>query len=200
MPESVRVLPGGRLAAGGAARVWDPYRSKLAAMQVLEMPAGLRRNFDVLYLGAAAGSTAGHMCDMVRTVYAVEFSPKPMMKLIRLAEKQENIVPIFADARHPERYAGIVGMVDVIYQDVAQPGQATIAISNAGLLKPGGALIAALKARSIDAAGDPGQVLSAEVEKLKRMYNIIAARDLMPFHIDHLGVIAVKSRSQEAKK
>ncbi|HIH44240.1 MAG TPA: fibrillarin-like rRNA/tRNA 2'-O-methyltransferase [Candidatus Methanoperedenaceae archaeon] len=197
MPE--QVFPGGRPASSGA-RVWDPYRSKLAAMLVLGMPAGLRRDFDVLYLGAAAGSTAWHMCDMVRTVYAVEFSPKPMLKLIRLAEKRKNIIPIFADARHPGRYAGIVGRVNAIYQDVAQPEQAAIAIANAGLLKPGGTLIAALKARSIDAACDPGQVLTAEVEKLKRMYSIICARDLMPYHIDHLGVIAVKNRSQEAEK
>jgi len=33
------------------------------------------------------------------------------------------VIPIIEDARHPARYRMLVGMVDVIFSDVAQPDQ-----------------------------------------------------------------------------
>jgi len=40
-----------------------------------------------------------------------------------MAKKRTNVMPIIEDARHPSKYRMLVGMVDVIFSDVAQPDQ-----------------------------------------------------------------------------
>ena len=115
-------------------RLWDPFRSKLAALLLKSKGRGLRLNRDskVLYLGAATGTTVSHVSDIVADglVYAVEFSPRSMRDLIRLCERRENIIPILADAAKPEEYAALVEPVDLVYQDIAQRNQAEIASLN----------------------------------------------------------------------
>ena len=127
-------------------RTWDPFRSKLAALllKCRRPDLGLDRDAKVLYLGAATGTTVSHVSDIVCSglVYAVEFSPRAMRDLIRLCERRRNIVPILADASHPEDYAFMLEPVDMIYQDVAQRNQAEIASINClRYLKPGGDLV-----------------------------------------------------------
>ena len=56
-------------------------------------------------------------------VYAVEFSHRSGRDLINMASKRTNIVPIVDDARHPAKYRMLVGMVHVIFSNVAQPNQ-----------------------------------------------------------------------------
>lgn len=56
-------------------------------------------------------------------VYAVEFSHRSGRDLVNMAKKRTNIIPIIEDARHPMKYRMLVGMVDVIFADVAQPDQ-----------------------------------------------------------------------------
>ena len=46
--------------------------------------------------------------------------------LVNMAKKRTNIIPIIADARKPQEYRFLVGMVDVVFADVAQPDQARI--------------------------------------------------------------------------
>jgi len=123
-------------------RLWDPFRSKLAALLLKGRGSGIRlsRDSSVLYLGAATGTTASHVSDIVADgmVYAVEFSPRAMRDLILLCERRGNIVPILADAARPEDYCALVEPVDLVYQDVAQKNQAEIASLNcARYLKPG---------------------------------------------------------------
>jgi rRNA 2'-O-methyltransferase fibrillarin len=55
-------------------------------------------------------------------VYAVEFSHRSGRDLVNMA-KRTNVIPIIEDARHPARYRMLVGMVGVIFSDVAQPDQ-----------------------------------------------------------------------------
>jgi len=64
-------------------------------------------------------------------VYAVEFSHRSGRDLINVAKKRTNIIPIIEDARHPHKYRMLIGMVDVIFADVAQPDQARIVSINA---------------------------------------------------------------------
>lgn len=64
-------------------------------------------------------------------VYAVEFSHRSGRDLLNVAKKRPNIVPIVDDARHPHKYRMLVGMVDTIFSDVAQPDQARIVALNA---------------------------------------------------------------------
>ena len=56
-------------------------------------------------------------------VYAVEFSHRSGRDLVNMAKKRTNVIPIIEDARHPMKYRMLVGMVDVIFADVAQPDQ-----------------------------------------------------------------------------
>ncbi len=117
------------------ARVWDPYRSKLSALYHAGTGVELDPLWRVLYLGAANGTTVSHVADYTEVVYAVEFAPRPMQDLIEVARRRRNVIPIMADATRPETYAPLVEAVDLIYQDVAQPGQAAIAIRNSVFLK-----------------------------------------------------------------
>lgn len=183
-------------------RIWDPYRSKLAALLIKSHLAGtlhrlvsdlnLSPDSKVLYLGAATGTTASHVSDLVPAglVYAVEFSPRSMRDLLVLCAARDNIIPILEDASCPERYGPFLEPVDLVYQDVAQRNQAEIATRNAArYLKSGGALVLMTKARSIDVTADPRKVFRAEVERLAGV-EVISTADLRPYHQDHWAVVA----------
>jgi hypothetical protein len=58
-----------------------------------------------------------------RSCDAVEFSHRSGRDLVNMAKKRTNVIPIIEDARHPAKYRMLVGMVDVIFSDVAQPDQ-----------------------------------------------------------------------------
>lgn len=100
-------------------RVWNPFRSKLAAgilggMETIYMQPGSK----VLYLGAASGTSVSHVADIVGptgVVYAVEFSHRSGRDLVNMATHRTNVIPIVEDARHPMRYRMLVGMVDCIF-------------------------------------------------------------------------------------
>lgn len=79
-------------------------------------------------------------------VYAVEFSHRSGRDLINVAKKRTNIIPIIEDARHPHKYRMLMGMVDTIFADVAQPDQARIVALNAQyFLKNGGHFVISIK-------------------------------------------------------
>ena len=62
-------------------------------------------------------------------MYAVEFSHRSGRDLVNMAKKRTNVIPIIEDARHPAKYRMLVGMVDVIFSDVAQPDQVWLIFS-----------------------------------------------------------------------
>lgn len=178
-------------------RLWDPYRSKLAAA----ISKGLKNvpvkpGHKVLYLGAASGTTASHVSDIVWEdgyVYCVEFASRPIRELVNNVSKyRRNMAPILADARFPERYLTLVGKVDGIYCDIAQPEQAKILISNAKMfLKGGGWIMLAVKARSIDVTEEPSKVYEREIETLKRGgFKISEVIHLEPYDKAHVMVTA----------
>lgn len=175
-------------------RLWDPHRSKLAALILKGSGQALPLKSDskVLYLGAATGTTVSHVSDIVSNglVYAVEFSSRAMRDLVRLCERRNNIIPILADAAKPEEYAALLEPVDLVYQDVAQKNQAEIASLNcARYLRQGGELYLMLKSRSVDTTANPRAVLHSELKKLKGL-ELIEVMDLLPFHMDHWAVRA----------
>lgn len=178
-------------------RTWDPRRSKLGAMVLKKFNILLKEDSKVLYLGAASGTTVSHVSDIVSegAVYAVEFSPRSMRDFIGLASRRKNVHPILADAGKPDSYSHLVEPVDLIFQDVAQPNQAEIAARNATrFLKKDGYLLLSIKARSIDTVANPKEVFKEEIRKLEKAFEpgfeILNAKDLMPYHEDHLGVLA----------
>jgi len=178
-------------------RIWDPYRSKLAALLLKSrspLPIVLSVDSIVLYLGASTGTTVSHVSDIVRDglVYAVEFSPRSMRQLLQLAESRLNIIPILEDAARPELYSRLVEPVDMVYQDVAQRNQAEIAtLNSARYLKTGGTLVLMIKTRSIDSGASPAEIRSSELERLSGL-EVCSVTDLLPYHHDHWAVIAKK--------
>ncbi len=174
-------------------RIWDPYHSKLAALIIKGARIPLNEDSKILYLGAANGTTASYVSDIVSkgTVFAVEFSPRAMQDLIRMSAGRMNLIPIFADARNPASYKNMVIEVDLIYQDIAQREQASIAVRNAGLfLKKNSFLVLNIKSRSIDSGRNAREVTGKEIEVLGDSFEIIETINLEPFHHDHFVVIA----------
>lgn len=181
-------------------RVWNPFRSKLAAgilggIEDIFMKPGSK----VLYLGAASGTSVSHVADIVGptgVVYAVEFSHRSGRDLINMATHRTNVIPIIEDARHPLKYRMLVGMVDCIFADVAQPDQARIIALNAHLfLKVGGGVLISIKANCIDSTAPPEKVFSQEVQKLRQ--ERIKPKEqltLEPFERDHAMVAGIYQR------
>jgi fibrillarin-like pre-rRNA processing protein len=174
-------------------RIWDPFRSKLAALLQKRRPhLEIATDSKVLYLGAATGTTVSHVSDVVRDglVYAVEFSARSMRDLLRLCEARDNIVPILADASRPEEYCALVETVDMVYQDVAARNQAEIATLNAArYLRNEGSLVFMMKTRSINVTATPDEVYGTEIRGLKGL-EVQDTIDLLPYHHDHWAVVA----------
>ncbi len=174
-------------------RIWDPYRSKLAAYimkDAKQIP--IKKGSKILYLGAGAGTTASHISDMIGeegVVYCIEFSQRALRELVtRLCTERSNIYPLLADARLPDNYPGFIKNVDGVYCDLAQPDQAKIMSDNAEIfLNKGDGGLIAIKARSINVSIDPKLIFKRELETLKRRgFEIIDKRRLEPFEKDHL--------------
>jgi len=176
-------------------RIWNPFRSKLAAAILGGIDdIFIRPGMKILYLGAANGTTVSHISDIIGEngqLYAVEFSHRSGRDLLSLAKKRTNIIPIIEDARHPYKYRMFLGMVDLIFSDVAQPDQARIISINASyFLRTGGYFIISIKASCIDSTINTSLVFSKEIQKLqKEGFRPSEQITLEPYERDHAIVI-----------
>ncbi|MFX1378455.1 MAG: fibrillarin-like rRNA/tRNA 2'-O-methyltransferase [Promethearchaeota archaeon] len=180
-------------------REWDPFRSKLAAL-LLENPITnfLSENLKCLYLGASSGTTISHLSDIINfgIIYGVEFAERSMRQLIQNIVNRENIVPILEDARFPENYGKyIFTNIDLIYQDVAQPRQAEIALKNCNYyLKKGGILILAIKSQSIDSIQKSEITYTQEKKILEKAgYKVLESINIHKYAANHIVLIVKKS-------
>lgn len=183
---------------GAEYRIWDAFRSKLAAAIIKDINVvPIKLNDQVLYLGAASGTTASHVSDIVGekgTVYCVEFAPRAIRELVNnVCAYRLNMVPILEDARFPEKYSMFIReKVDVIYCDIAQPEQARILADNADFyLKRSGWIMLAVKAQSIDVTKEPMEVYRQEVKVLEgRGFKIEDVVHLEPYDKAHAMIVA----------
>lgn len=177
-------------------RLWDPFRSKLAASiknGLEEFP--FKENSSVLYLGVSTGTTVSHISDIVGPkgiIFGVEHASRVARDFLdRVASHRKNIVPIIQDARQPKDYFSVYDKVDIVYSDIAQPDQTEIAISNCKLyLKNNGYLFLVIKTRSIDVTQSPKKIIENEVEKIKANFEILQQINLYPYDKDHAMIIA----------
>jgi fibrillarin-like pre-rRNA processing protein len=184
-------------------RLWDPYRSKFAAaiLKGLET-APIRPHHKVLYLGAASGTTASHVSDIVGErghVYCVEFAPRAIRELVNnVCTFRHNMSPVLADARMPERYSTLVGKVDDVYCDIAQPEQARVLADNTDLfLVEGGWVMLAVKAQSIDVTREPSEVYEQEINIMRsRGFRISEVVHLEPYDKAHAMIVAKKEKTR----
>lgn len=178
-------------------RVWNPRRSKACAM----IRKGckffpIHENSQILYLGAANGTTPSHLSDIATKgmLYCVEFSKRVFRDLIEVCEKRKNMVPILADANKPEMYISIVSKVDLVYQDVSQRNQTEIFLKNVkNLLKAQGFGILMVKARSVDVTARPKDIFKETERELKENnLKVLESVLLKPYEKDHAAIIVKK--------
>ena len=175
-------------------REWNPWRSKLAAVirnGLRELP--FERDSQVLYLGAASGTTASHVSDLCPDgkVCCVEISARSFRDLLKVCAARPNMFPIKADAHRPDSYRSMAGEVDIIYQDIAQRDQDAVFLKNAAaFLREGGKGILMLKARSVAVAERPEEVFRRTLDALgrDRRLRVIERVRLEPYHKDHLAI------------
>lgn len=204
---SLNLLPGQRVYGerivrlqGREYREWSARRSKLSAY----LNRGGKHfrpepNEDILYLGAASGTTVSHVSDLLPEgrVFAVEFSPRPFRDLLRLAAQRPNLVPLLSDAVRPDAYAPyLTRRVPLLYQDIAQRNQAQLFWENARrFLRPRGVGMLAIKARSINVARPPREIYETVRKELKsKGMEPLELLELEPFERDH-AMLVVKARS-----
>ncbi|MBI4043559.1 MAG: fibrillarin-like rRNA/tRNA 2'-O-methyltransferase [Candidatus Diapherotrites archaeon] len=180
-------------------RMWNPYRSKLAAgiMNGLKK-FPFKEGSKVLYLGSAEGTTISHVSDIVGlsgTVLGVDVSAKAMNKFLYWCEQRPNILPVLGDANQPESYKKDVKSVKVslLYQDIAQKNQAEIFAKNARafLGKKKKALLV-VKADSIDAVRPSLEVIGEEIKRLEGCFDILQVISLEPFEKNHALVFCAR--------
>ena len=179
-------------------RVWDAFRSKLAAVIIKGVQTvPIKPDHRVLYLGAASGTTASHVSDIVGEkghVYCVEFASRSIRELVsNVCAYRLNMSPFLEDARFPEKYAMFIpGKVDDIYCDVAQPEQAKVLADNADyFLKASGWVMLAVKAQSIDVTKAPSEIYQREVKVLRgRGFSVEEVVQLEPYDKAHAMIVA----------
>ncbi|MCI4372244.1 MAG: fibrillarin-like rRNA/tRNA 2'-O-methyltransferase [Thermoplasmata archaeon] len=176
-------------------RQWDPFRSKLAALVSQggvppDLWTGAR---SALYLGGAHGTTVSHLADLLpeSPIYVIEKSPTSFAPLLALSKRRSNLYPILADAQLPERYRADVGLVDLLYQDVAQRNQAAIFVENSrAVLAPRGRGIFMLKVRSVTQTRPSVAIVREARAELERAgMEVRAEVGLSPFARDHVALL-----------
>ena len=179
---------------GRSYRAFEPARSKLAAAIVRGWEGDLPVDGDRwLYLGAASGTTASHVADLVGRegrVHAVERSLRPFARLVALAERWPGLLPVLGDAREPRRYLPLVPQVDGVYADIAQPDQVEIVLANAALflLGPEAPVLIALKTPSMGRDATAASHVRRAEEALAKVLELAPAVKLEPFHRGHFLV------------
>lgn len=177
-------------------RLWNPYRSKLAAAILNGMKnMSIKEGSAVLYLGAATGTTVSHVSDIIKeegSIYAVELSERNMRNLLELCDVRENIMPILSDARQTKNYEATIGMVDVMYQDVSAKEQAAILLANSRFLKKGGIAYFIIKSQSIDISRRPKEVYEQELKTLEGAFAVEERISLEPYDSMHLFAVLRK--------
>lgn len=179
-------------------RLWDPFRSKLAAAMLKGLPIDVIREGDrVLYLGTSTGTTSSHASDIVGEsglVFGVEMSSRVAREFVEnVARARMNVIPYVADARNANSFTTL-GRVDVVYCDIAQQDQTEIAIENCRVhLKKGGRLVLIVKARSIDVLAIPKEIFKQEERKLALAgFTVEKVIELDPYDKDHAIIVALQ--------
>ncbi|NVM02044.1 MAG: fibrillarin-like rRNA/tRNA 2'-O-methyltransferase [Candidatus Helarchaeota archaeon] len=179
-------------------RLWTARRSKLAAgilKNLKTLPIKPNTEDKLLYLGSASGTTASHISDIMGaggTIYCLEFAQRVMREFVEHCKVRSNLIPIFGDARFPEKYSPLMDQVDLIYCDIAQPEQAQILANNANwFLKDGGFSLLCVKSRSVDVTKKPEVIYKKQISILKKNnFEIIEVLKLDPYTSDHALVSA----------
>jgi len=174
--------------SGQEYREWNPRKSKLAAyIKTGGKCFPIKKDSRVLYLGASSGTTASHISDIVSEgkIYCVEFAPRMFRDLVKTCAPRENMFPILGDAANPEEFQFAIGLLDMIYADVAQKRQADIIADNMDFFRIDIGMVA-IKAKSEDVTAEPSAIYKASEKRLEeRGFEILDSRDLEQYENAH---------------
>ena len=176
-------------------RRWVEKRSKAGAAIQNGMDIELSPDMDVLYLGAASGTTISHFSDILNegVVVGVEYSDTVIKGLVSLAERRDNIAPVLGNARNPEEYDKYLDEYGYIFQDISQQDQAEIFLKNCRkYLTPGGTGLLSIKARSISDSRPKEEIFEEVKDKIEAECDIVDEVELHPYEKEHM-VIKVKN-------
>ena len=199
---TINAVPGSRVygerlvtCQGVEYREWMPRRSKLGAyIRLGGMAFPFREDSHVLYLGAASGTTASHVADIVSkgTVYCVEISQRSFRDLVKVCETRRNMVPVLGDATRPEDLKFLVTGADIVYQDIAQKNQASIFMKAMRSFEAKNGMLS-LKARSEDVTREPSEIFEeVRVQLETGGFEVLDLIDLQPFEKDHAMISVVR--------
>jgi fibrillarin-like pre-rRNA processing protein len=171
-------------------RPWERKRSKLASAIAKKISqVGIKEGDTVLYLGASHGYTSTFVADMVGekgVVFCLDFAPNVVRALLKKCKGRTNMIPLLADAKHPETYSYRITGADVVFQDIAQKDQVGIFVKNCQLyLKEGGFGLLSVKSRSIDMTRNPKDLFKEVYKEIEKHMKIVDYRELDPFEKDH---------------
>jgi len=182
---------------GNEHREWSPNRSKLSAYLCNGGKCfPFNEKSRVLYLGAASGTTASHISDVAVNgkIYCIEISQRSFRDLVSVCETRKNMIPILGDAASPDGYGFAADDVDIVYQDVAQKGQADMLADNMEYFSARYGMIA-IKARSEDVTAAPEKIFEKAKERLtERGLKILDVRSLEPFEKAHAMIVVEAMR------
>ena len=169
-------------------RVWNPFRSKLAAAIKNGLKNFLiKRGMKILYLGIGSGKTASHISDIIGNkgiIYGVDKSKRAIRDLLILCNYRKNIFPILEDANFPEKYSFIKN-VDLVYCDISDKREVEIFIKNMKFFHVKYGMIS-IKAKSIDSRLAPFEIYQKSEETLtQNKFKILEKIDLEPYEKAH---------------
>ncbi len=171
-------------------RFWNPFKSKISAA----LMKGLKLNFknfnNILYLGAASGTTVSHISDIIfndknKKIFAVEFSRETYIDLFFLSKKRNNIIPFFEDAFKTKNYFKYIPKIDFLFMDIAQKNQVEILKKNTVFLNENSIILFALKAKSVDVSKSNKQIYIEVKKSLEETFIILQELNLEPYEKDH---------------
>lgn len=110
-------------------------------------------------------------------------------QLVTNCGPRPNMMPVLADATRPGGYGFVTDRADVVYEDVAQKGQADILADNMDAFGAEWGMVA-VKARSEDVSAQPAAVFDRTADRLaERGFRIADRRSLEPFEKDHAMIV-----------
>lgn len=166
---------------------WNPYTSKWKAAIEKGLDVNLSGNETILYLGASSGTTVGNISKITKgIIFAVENSPQMAIRLVKLAEKNKNIVPIFSDARDVEflKKATFNKQPDILFQNIPSIDQVRILKNASQIVGKECKIFFSLKTQSISQE-DYKETAKKVENELKERFLIVQKADLYPFHKKH---------------
>ncbi len=179
---------------------WDPNKSKWKAALQKGLDIKPNENDNILYLGASSGTTVGQISKLTKgIVFAVENSPDMAIELVKLAEKNKNIAPIFSDARDVDyiKKSLFEKSINILFQDIPSTDQVNILINASSLLSKDGKILFSLKTQSISQQS-PQITFKKTEEALNEKFRILSKINLEPYHKKHYFFVLRKDDIQHS--